>query len=78
MAITVEEFMTKTGAELVGSRLVYGERADRRYVGSIEEGSFNLNDDGKALLAALEAGTDLDKVEPAKKRGRQAANKDGE
>lgn len=76
MTMPLEEFMEKTGAEMVGSRLVYGERGDRRYVGSVENGTFNLNDEGKALVSAMEAGKELSSVEPAKKRGRPPMPKD--
>lgn len=58
MAMTLKEFVEKTGAEIVGGRLIVGERSDRRFVGSVEEGVFNLNAEGQELQAALEAGMD--------------------
>lgn len=73
MAMTLKEFLEKTGAEIIGGRLVVGERSDRRFVGSIEEGTFTLTEEGQELQAAMEAAmeevvTDEDKP----KRGRPA------
>lgn len=63
MAMTLKEFVEKTGAEVVGGRLIVGERSDRRFVGSVEDGVFNLNAEGQELQAALEAGMDAVEAE---------------
>jgi hypothetical protein len=57
MPVSYEQFMEATGAELVCGNIILGQLADRRKVGDIaDDGTFNLNDDGKALLADIEAG----------------------
>lgn len=56
--------MEATGAELVAGNLIHGMMAERKKVGSLgDDGVFNLNDAGKALMEAVE-------VEPAKKATR--------
>lgn len=59
MAISQDEFMAKTDAELCGDRLILGQGPKRRYVGSIEEGVFALNDAGKEVAAVIESGGDI-------------------
>ena len=61
MALSYEQFMEATGAELVAGNIIHGMMAGRKKVGTLgDDGVFNLNDDGKALAEAAEA-------EPAKK-----------
>lgn len=56
MAISFEQFMEATGAELVAGNIIVGTTGDRKKVGSLnDEGVFNLNDDGKALADEIEA-----------------------
>lgn len=54
--MTIEEFVEKSKAEVVGGNIIVGVMADRKIVGVIENGTFNLNADGQAIQAALEAG----------------------
>lgn len=57
MAVSYEQFMEATGAELVCGNIIVGIMADRRKLGEVtDEGVFNLNDEGKALLAEIEVG----------------------
>lgn len=76
MAMTLKEFLEVSGAEIVGGRLIVGERGDRRFVGSVEDGVFNLNAEGQELQAAFEAGMEVTEVaateEDKPKRGRPA------
>lgn len=72
MSLSYEKFVEVTGAEVVGGRLIVGERDARRFVGSVEEGVFKLNEEGQRLQAAFEAGQDPAEVKPEKKRGRPA------
>lgn len=56
MAISFEQFMEATGAELVAGNIIVGMTTNRKKVGSLDDdGVFNLNDDGKALVEELEA-----------------------
>ena len=56
MAISFEQFMEATGAELVAGNIIVGMTANRKKVGSLDDdGVFNLNDDGKALAEEIEA-----------------------
>lgn len=56
MAISCNEFITATGAEICGDRLIVGEGPARRFVGDMIGGKFNLTEDGEALMEQLEAG----------------------
>lgn len=55
MALSYEEFVKATGAEVVAGNLIVGIMANRKIVGSILDGTFNLNDDGRALADEIEA-----------------------
>jgi len=55
MAMTMEEFVKRTSAEVVGGNVIVGQMADRKIIASVIEGLFTLNADGQAVLAALEA-----------------------
>lgn len=56
MALSFEQFMASSGAELVGGNLVVGTMSERKKVGTLgDDGVFNLNEDGVALAAELEA-----------------------
>lgn len=59
MAISQDEFLTQTAAELCGDRLIAGSGPKRRYVGSIEEGVFTLNEEGKKIATIIESGGDI-------------------
>jgi len=56
MAISFDQFMEATGAELVAGNIIVGVMGDRKKVGSLDDdGVFNLNDEGKALAEEAEA-----------------------
>lgn len=59
MAIDQDKFLAFTGAELCGDRMIVGSGPNRRYVGSIEDGVFTLNDNGKEIAAVIEASGDV-------------------
>jgi hypothetical protein len=55
MALSYEQFMEASGAELCAGNIIVGIMGDRKKVGSLnDDGIFNLNDDGKALAEELE------------------------
>lgn len=54
--ITLSEFKKRTGAQIVAGRLIVGDRAQRRVIGNIQDGTFMLNEEGHKILAAIEAG----------------------
>lgn len=56
MAMTLEEFVKRTGAEEVAGNIIVGVMADRKIIGTVADGTFNLNADGQEILKALEAG----------------------
>lgn len=56
MAMTLEEFMQRTNAELVAGNIIVGALANRKLVGTYD-GTFNLNEAGQELLAELEGRT---------------------
>ena len=49
----MEQFISATGAELVGGNLILGVGLDRKVVGTHNENGFALNDVGQALLKEL-------------------------
>jgi hypothetical protein len=56
MAMSFEQFMEATGAELVCGNIVVGFAAGRKKVGALgDDGVFNLNEDGLAMVEALES-----------------------
>ncbi len=70
MALSYEQFMEATGAELVCGNIIVGIMADRKKVGALgDDGVFNLNDDGKALADEIEAA-----AAAGGKRGRKKAD----
>jgi len=56
MAMTLEEFVKRTGAEEVAGNIIVGVLAERKIIGTVADGTFNLNADGQIILQALEAG----------------------
>ena len=79
MAMTIEEFVEKSGAEVVAGNVIVGITDTRKIVGSIENGSFNLNEDGQAILKALEENKpDAASVRAPKKRPTDSAGKTAE
>lgn len=57
MAITLEKFIKVTNAEEVAGNVIIGIMADRKIVGSVTDGVFSFNDDGKKIIEEIEAGT---------------------
>jgi hypothetical protein len=56
MALSYEQFMKASGAELVAGNIIVGIMGDRKKVGTLgDDGVFNLNDEGKELAEDLEA-----------------------
>ena len=56
MALSYEQFMEASGAELCAGNIIVGIMSDRKKVGSLgDDGVFSLNDDGKALLDQIES-----------------------
>ena len=55
MAISLEKFVELTNAEEVGGNIIVGVMADRKIVGTVENGVFNLNEEGQKLAEELEA-----------------------
>ena len=74
MAVSYEQFMEATGAELVCGNIIVGMLGDRRKVGEVnDDGVFNLNDDGKAMIADIESGQ-----KPSTKRASKKATAEAE
>lgn len=56
MALSYEQFMEASGAELCAGNIIVGMMGDRKKVGALgDDGVFNLNEEGKALAEELEA-----------------------
>lgn len=55
MTISLEEFITRTGAEVAGGRIILGIQGDRRTIGSIEP-AFMLNEEGQQVMDELNEG----------------------
>ena len=72
--MTAEEFIQKSGAEVVGGTLIVGIMGERKVVGTYND-TFELNTAGQALLAELEGRApkaDVD-TEAAPKKSRAKA-----
>jgi hypothetical protein len=50
MAISIEDFIKRVGAEIVGGKLIIGEMLERRHIGTLYP-TTELTDEGKELLA---------------------------
>lgn len=57
MAISFDEFVLATNAEVVGDHIIIGSGPSRRKLGSNMDGVFALTPDGHAVMASLEAGS---------------------
>jgi len=69
MAISMAEFIEKTGCEVVCDQMIVGIGPKRRMIGYVKEGTFTITDEGQELLAELDG-------KPAPKRrkkGEEAA-----
>jgi hypothetical protein len=61
--VTLQEFVKRSGAEMVGGNLIVGSLTDRRIVGNVQDGTYFLNEDGHKILRAMEQG-DPEPVKP--------------
>lgn len=68
MAVSLEQFIAATGADLVAGNLIVGIMGDRRKVGDVIDGTFNLNEEGLEMAAEIEAG-----AKPTGRRRKAAA-----
>jgi hypothetical protein len=71
MAMTYQEYIQKTGCQLVADQLVSGF-PHHKLLGSIREGAFTLTEDGQEYLAQFEAAPVAEDVEPKTRRRRKA------
>ena len=77
MAFTLQEFLAKTKAEKVAGQLIVGIKKQRVVVGTVKDGVFTINEEGKAYLAQLDAPMETPVEAPApveekpKTRGRK-------
>ena len=72
MAFTLQEFLAKTKAEKVAGQLIVGTKKERAVVGTVKDGVFTINEEGKAYLAKLDAPVETPAVEDKPKtRGRK-------
>ena len=55
MAVTLEQFVEATGAEIAAGNIIVGMMATRKIVGTVLDGPFNLNEAGLAMAAEIEA-----------------------
>jgi hypothetical protein len=66
MAISFEQFMEATGAEICAGNIIVGIMGDRRKVGELgTDGVFSLTDEGKAMADEIQES-------PAKKTRKKA------
>ena len=66
MAISFEQFMEATGAEICAGNIIVGIMSDRRKVGELgTDGVFSLTDEGKAMAEEIQEN-------PAKKTRKKA------
>jgi hypothetical protein len=66
MAISFEQFMEATGAEICAGNIIVGIMSDRRKVGELgTDGVFSLTDEGKAMAEEIQDS-------PAKKTRKKA------
>jgi hypothetical protein len=55
MAISFEQFMEATGAEISAGNIIIGIMSDRRKVGELgTDGVFSLTDEGKAMAEEIQ------------------------
>jgi hypothetical protein len=54
MAMSYEQFMQASGAELVCGNLIVGLMQERKKIGERLDGTFTLNEEGQKLLSKLE------------------------
>lgn len=54
MAMSMEEFVKRTKAEVVGGNVIVGGVGNRIIAGRVEEGMFNLTADGQEIMVGLE------------------------
>lgn len=71
MAMTYQEYIQKTGCQLVADQLVSGF-PHHKLLGSIRDGAFTLTEDGQEYLAQFEAAPVVEDAEPKTRRRRKA------
>ena len=77
MAMSYEQFMQASGAELVCGNIIIGTLGDRKKIGDRLDGVFNLNEEGQKVLIELESkGVEQPVAEKpaAKTRGKKKEN----
>jgi hypothetical protein len=62
MAMSYEQFMQASGAELVCGNLIVGLMQDRKKIGERLDGTFTLNEEGQKLLSKLEEDLGVGKI----------------
>jgi hypothetical protein len=72
MAMTYQEYIQKTGCQLVADQLVSGF-PHHKLLGSIRDNSFTLTEDGQEYLAQFENSPVVEDAEPKTRRGRRKA-----
>jgi len=72
MAMTYQEYIQKTGCQLVADQLVSGF-PHHKLLGFIRDGAFTLTEDGQEYLAQFEKPPVVEDVEPKTRRGRRKA-----
>jgi hypothetical protein len=72
MAMTYQEYIQKTGCQLVADQLVSGF-PHHKLLGSIREGAFTLTEDGQEYLAQFET-----EAKPTRGRKKKEVQEEGE
>lgn len=74
--VSLNEFVSRSGAELVGGNLIVGAMQDRRVIGEVQDGTYFLNDEGHKILRAMEEGDPMPvKPKPPKRKPTENAGK---
>jgi len=71
MAMTLDQFLEASGAEYCAGIIIHGIMGDRKKLGTYDDGVFQLNAEGQAMLTELEAAETA--PEATTKRGRKKA-----
>lgn len=73
MALNYEQFLELSGAEVVCGNLIVGVLGTRKIVGSVLDGTFQLNEAGQELSAELEAAPAVAEKPTRRKKDAEAA-----
>lgn len=71
MAMTYQEYIQKTGCQLVADQLISGF-PHHKLLGSIKDGSFTLTDEGQEYLEQIEGAPVVEEIEPKTRRRRRS------